>query len=237
MTPVPRANVLVEVGQRLVDNVQTPAVPDLRGPNGARPTCCSKGAPDRVRGPRTSAQRLRRSSHLWYHSRPLGETRRAGMDRSTAVAARTTSRRGVAADPEAAEVDASTSADPFDDEPEEGVLEDDGEDPSDESLDDEEGDEGDLVDGDLASDEELSDTSDEDEGDEETVATALVTPDAAFDDDDDQLVAVVGGDDDEDDDEEIEGLRDGEFVCRSCHLAMRDTQLADARNMICRDCV
>lgn len=152
------------------------------------------------------------------------------------MAARTTSRRGVATDPQEADVDASPAADPFDDEPEDGALEADDEDPADDSLDEDDDGEGDLVDGDLASDEELEDAADDDPDEQETVATALVTPDAAFDDDDDDLVAVVGGDDD-DDDEEIEGLRDGEFVCRSCHLAMRDTQLADAKNMICRDCV
>ena len=182
--------------------------------------------------------RLRRSGYLWYHSRPLDETRRAGMDRSTAVAARTTSQRGVATDLEDAGFDASSSTDPFDDEPDDEVLAEEDEGASDESLDeDADSEEGDLVDGDLASDEELTGSEDDDDADEETVATALVTPDAAFDDDDDDLVAVVSGDDDDDDDEEIEGLRDGEFECRSCHLAMRDTQLADAKKMICRDCV
>ncbi|TVR35315.1 MAG: hypothetical protein EA388_07405 [Nitriliruptor sp.] len=150
------------------------------------------------------------------------------------MAARTTSQRAASADLEEADVDASTAADPFDDEPDDVLEADDG--PSADLDDDEETDtEDDLVDGDLAADEELPDAEDDD-ADEETVATALVTPDAAFDDDDDGLVAVVAGDDDEDDDEEIEGLRDGEFVCRSCHLAMRDTQLADPKNMICRDC-
>ncbi len=40
-----------------------------------------------------------------------------------------------------------------------------------------------------------------------------------------------------DDDDELEGLRDGEFVCSSCHLARRETQLADPKRLLCRDCV
>ncbi|MEX2549200.1 MAG: hypothetical protein WD638_03150, partial [Nitriliruptoraceae bacterium] len=50
----------------------------------------------------------------------------------------------------------------------------------------------------------------EDQGDEEeeTTGIAVVPPDAEFDDD--APVAPV------DDEEEIEGVRDGEFVCRSC---------------------
>lgn len=38
------------------------------------------------------------------------------------------------------------------------------------------------------------------------------------------------------DDDDLEGLRDGEFVCSSCHLARRDTQLADSKRLLCRDC-
>jgi len=72
----------------------------------------------------------------------------------------------------------------------------------------------------------------EDEGDEEeTTGVAVVPPEAEFDDD-----APVASVDDEDDDEEIEGVRDGEFVCRSCFMAKRDTQLADADRLLCRDC-
>lgn len=67
------------------------------------------------------------------------------------------------------------------------------------------------------------------------MATAIVAPDAAFDDD--ELTARVAADDDDlDDDAEVEGLRAGEFVCRSCHLAKRDTQLADSKDLLCRDC-
>jgi hypothetical protein len=72
----------------------------------------------------------------------------------------------------------------------------------------------------------------EDEGQPTEAATA---PEAAFDDEDDDegIVAAVAGDED---DQEIEGLRDGEFVCRSCYMAKRDTQLADPERLLCRDC-
>lgn len=32
-------------------------------------------------------------------------------------------------------------------------------------------------------------------------------------------------------------VRDGEFVCRSCHMAKRASALADADELLCRDCV
>lgn len=49
-------------------------------------------------------------------------------------------------------------------------------------------------------------------------------------DDGPELVAVASGDD------EVEGLREGEFVCRGCHIARRETQLADEARQLCRDC-
>jgi len=75
--------------------------------------------------------------------------------------------------------------------------------------------------------------TDANETDEHDVAGVVVLPDAAFDDDDDVAAAVI---DDDDDDDEIEGVRDGEFVCRRCYMAMRETQLADAERLLCRDC-
>ncbi len=79
-----------------------------------------------------------------------------------------------------------------------------------------------------------------DEGDDDEVAVAVpavVTGEAAFDDEDDvRVVAAVTGDDEEDDDDGIDGLRDGEFVCRSCYMAKLESQLADAEQMYCRDC-
>jgi hypothetical protein len=71
--------------------------------------------------------------------------------------------------------------------------------------------------------------------DGEAEVTPVVPAEAAFDDEDEALVvaAVVGEDDDDDG---IEGLRDGEFVCRSCYMAKRESQLADADAMLCRDC-
>lgn len=106
------------------------------------------------------------------------------------------------------------------------------------------------VDEDGFDDEDSDEDSDEDEGStdvphgegadladgDEEVTVATVPPDAAFDDEEDaRVVAAVVGDDDDDDDG-IEGLRDGEFVCRSCYMAKRESQLADADRMFCRDC-
>lgn len=54
----------------------------------------------------------------------------------------------------------------------------------------------------------------------------------AFDGEDEDVVALV---EDEDDDEDV-GVREGEFVCRSCFMAMRMSALADPERMICRDC-
>lgn len=65
---------------------------------------------------------------------------------------------------------------------------------------------------------------------------AVTPPDATFDDEDDEgIVAAVTG---EDGDEglDVEGLQAGEFVCRSCYIAKRDTQLADPERLLCRDC-
>lgn len=88
---------------------------------------------------------------------------------------------------------------------------------------------------DEAADLSVAEAADEgDDDDEEVVDTAVVPPDAAFDDDEDLVAAVAVDEDGEDD---VDGLRDGEFVCRGCNLAMRDTQLADPKAMLCRDCV
>ncbi len=73
------------------------------------------------------------------------------------------------------------------------------------------------------------------EGEQAATDEQVAQPaDASFDDEDDEgIVAAVAG---EDDDHEIEGLRDGEFVCRACFMAKRDTQLADPERLFCRDC-
>lgn len=62
---------------------------------------------------------------------------------------------------------------------------------------------------------------------------AELPPEAVFDDD--EIVAVVAAVESEGD-EDVDGLREGEFVCRSCHMAKRETQLADKRALLCRDC-
>ncbi|MEX0592700.1 MAG: hypothetical protein WD358_06365 [Nitriliruptoraceae bacterium] len=65
------------------------------------------------------------------------------------------------------------------------------------------------------------------EPDEFTVVVAAATD--TFDEDDLAPASLIADGDDD-------GLRAGEFVCRSCHLARRDTQLADSKRMLCRDC-
>lgn len=74
------------------------------------------------------------------------------------------------------------------------------------------------------------------ETDTEDGGAVVAPPDASFDDegDDEGIVAAVTGEDD--DGQEVEGLRDGEFVCRSCYMAKRETQLADPERLHCRDC-
>lgn len=51
----------------------------------------------------------------------------------------------------------------------------------------------------------------------------------------DVLVRVV---EEEDEDlEDVDGLREGEFICSSCYLVKGPTQLADATGLVCVDCV
>jgi hypothetical protein len=98
-------------------------------------------------------------------------------------------------------------------------------------------DETDLVDPDEPVEDELDAAVEaEDDGDDDEVVpqTGVVLPDAEFDDDGEELVTAVVVDDDDDD--TIDGVRDGEFVCRSCFMAKREIQLADADRLLCRDC-
>jgi hypothetical protein len=120
-------------------------------------------------------------------------------------------------------------------------------------LDDEE------LDDDLFEDEEPDDDDGEDDpfGDDEDVVDdddATVPLDASEDDDDElageppvDLAAIEGIEGIDVDDPlevvaQIEGdaddaIRDGEFVCSSCHMAKRASALADADELLCRDCV
>jgi hypothetical protein len=145
----------------------------------------------------------------------------------------------------AAEGDVAGLTDGLDDELDGGLDDDevDEEDLDEEDLDEEDLDEEDLDDEDLDDelDEELQDDeepADLDAGSDVPAVGEGATPslalDPAFEEDDEDLAAVVVGDEDED--EDVDGLRDGEFVCRSCFLAKRDTQLADPERMLCRDC-
>ncbi len=51
----------------------------------------------------------------------------------------------------------------------------------------------------------------------------------------DVLVRVVGEEDEEL--EDVDGLREGEFICTSCYLVKGPTQLADTARLVCVDCV
>lgn len=101
------------------------------------------------------------------------------------------------------------------------------------TVDDPEPDEPDLDADDLEFDEDAVDEDDlpETEGEvdeDEDAPLPLLLPD-------DEIAAVVAETDDEDEDEE-DALKDGEFVCRSCFMAKRESALADPEAMLCRDC-
>lgn len=49
------------------------------------------------------------------------------------------------------------------------------------------------------------------------------------------VTALDGVDESVEEDDAV--LREGEFVCRSCHMAKRETALADPDKLLCRDCV
>ncbi|MEX0953417.1 MAG: hypothetical protein WDZ26_06270 [Nitriliruptoraceae bacterium] len=138
------------------------------------------------------------------------------------------------------DADAFDDGDDLDDDGLEDDLDDDG---LEGDLDDD-GLEGDLDDDDLEGDLEVG------VDDDEIVEVDLDTAAAAEEVEDDEAEAtvasvigvfddepVVGADDDgEDLADDVDGIREREFVCRRCHLAKRDTQLADEKAMLCRDC-
>lgn len=85
----------------------------------------------------------------------------------------------------------------------------------------------------------------EDEFDEVGV---VLPPTATFDGDDDVEDVDDADDDDDirvsrsmidvdDDDDEDDTVREGEFVCRSCFMAKRESALADEDRLLCLDCV
>lgn len=105
-----------------------------------------------------------------------------------------------------------------------------------------------VVEGFEADDDDVDDGStdasdDEPGGDVDQVETVVVD-----DADDDEpsvepvvdialLDGLVSDDDDADDEDDDDAIADGEFVCRSCHMAKRASALADPDAMFCRDCV
>jgi hypothetical protein len=122
----------------------------------------------------------------------------------------------------------------------------------------------DLAEADLLEDDEelgevalVDDDDDDDEvaGPTDLVVDAETVPIETEDDDDDELDVIlkerlVVVDDEEDEEEEAPDSEDrgegslrvlpkqpGEFVCRSCFLVKSQTQLADKKRLLCRDCV
>lgn len=124
---------------------------------------------------------------------------------------------------------------------EEDVL---GEGDLDDDLFEDDADEGDAFDDDAVLDDDGS-------SDEQEVAETPLPLDVSEDGDDEldgeppvDLTAIEGLDVDdpievaaEDDEDPDDTIREGEFVCSSCHMAKRSSALADADEMLCRDCV
>lgn len=85
---------------------------------------------------------------------------------------------------------------------------------------------------------------DEEAEDDEEGPTEVIPPEVALEDPDeaslDDVADAVGIDVEDEDDEDAaneEVLREGEFICASCHLVKGPTQLADGKRGLCVDCV
>lgn len=132
----------------------------------------------------------------------------------------------------------------------------------DEMLEDEDGTiDDELFDGDVAADdddevfaEDEDALDDEGSDDDEDEAEATVPLDVSEDGDDEfdgqpavDLAVIEGLEVDDptelaeqeevEDEDADDTIREGEFVCSSCHMAKRSSALADADEMLCRDCV
>lgn len=113
-----------------------------------------------------------------------------------------------------------------------------------------------LFDGDVEADGALFEDADDvlddtDSSSDEDDVETTVPLDVSEDGDDElegepavDLAAIEGLDVDdpvelaaEDDEDADDTIREGEFVCSSCHMAKRSSALADADAMLCRDCV
>lgn len=111
----------------------------------------------------------------------------------------------------------------------EGDLDED--DPDEDDPDDDPADDGDAESaGDGTDNEDLAAEDPEDVDDEPAVLASTILEEEL---DDEATVLATVFDDDEDEDE----VREGEFVCRSCFMAKRETALADEDAMLCLDCV
>lgn len=96
-------------------------------------------------------------------------------------------------------------------------------------------------------DDEASDDDDEDEAEATVPLDVSEDGDDEFDGQPAVDLAVIEGlevddptelvEDEAEDEDADDTIREGEFVCSSCHMAKRSSALADADEMLCRDCV
>lgn len=141
-------------------------------------------------------------------------------------------------------------------EPESAMSDDDTKETIEELLEDADEDIGDeLFDGDVVADDELFEDADDvlddsEASDDEDDVQSTVPLDVSEDGDDEidgeppvDLTAIEGLDVDDpvelaaEDTDADDTIREGEFVCSACHMAKRSSALADADEMLCRDCV
>lgn len=79
-----------------------------------------------------------------------------------------------------------------------------------------------------------ADVFDDEEVEPDVAEDEAELPIAGFDEDAEDAPVILA--DDDDDDDELDSIGDGEFVCRSCFMAKRESALADAKRILCRDC-
>lgn len=144
-------------------------------------------------------------------------------------------RRDAPTDVEGGDEDVLDPVESDDDELDEDDLDELEDDFDDEASDEDETDDADEAEAEDGIEVPLEEGLDADEEDVPAVVGA-VPAEAAFDDEDEARVVAAVVSDDDDDGAEIDGLREEEFVCRSCYMAKRDSQLADPERMLCRDC-
>jgi len=92
-----------------------------------------------------------------------------------------------------------------------------------------------LPDGFVVEGEEIEESDDSDEG--STVEPVIEVAAEDIDDDFAEEPALVVVTASEDDDEDVPVKRSGEFICTRCYLVKNNSQLANRKQKVCRDCV